>query len=150
LKHTGKTKNKLMAKHVFTSRGVWDNGLLIVRVFTTIMLYQHGKELFDSKQMADLVSFLSEKKIPSILTYAAKVIELAGSLLIAVGLFTRFITPPLMITMAGVIYTMNDGDIFNGELPFLYILIFLTLFFVGSGKLSLDYFLFDRKRTKKS
>lgn len=139
-----------MAKLIFTSKGVWDNGLLVVRVFTAIMLYQHGKELFDSKQMADLVNFLAEKKIPSFLTYAAKVIELAGSLFIAVGLFTRFITPPLIVTMAGVIYTMNDGDIFNGELPFLYILIFLVLFFVGSGKLSLDYILFDKKRITKS
>lgn len=100
--------------------------------------------------MADLVSFLAEKNIPSVLIYAAKVIELAGSFLIAVGLFTSFITPPLMITMAGVIYSMNDGDIFKGELPFLYILIFLALFFVGSGKLSLDYILFDKKRNTKS
>lgn len=138
-----------MIKQIFTSKGVWNNGLFIVRIFTAIMLYQHGKELFDSKQMNDLVGFMAEKRIPSALIYIAKITEVIGSLLIAAGFFTRFITPPLMITMAGVIYTMNDGDIFNGELPFLYILIFLILFFVGPGKLSLDYILFDRKRTTK-
>lgn len=138
-----------MIKQIFTSKGVWNNGLFIVRIFTAIMLYQHGKELFDSKQMNDLVGFMAEKRIPSALIYIAKITEVIGSLLIVAGFFTRFITPPLMITMAGVIYTMNDGDIFNGELPFLYILIFLILFFVGPGKLSLDYILFDRKRTTK-
>jgi uncharacterized membrane protein YphA (DoxX/SURF4 family) len=46
-----------------------------------------------------------------------------------------------MITMAGVIYTMNGGDIFNGELAFLYFLMFATFFFTGPGKWSLDYLL---------
>ena len=141
-----------MSNQVFTSKGVWDNGLFIVRVFTAIMIFQHGKELFESKQMNDLVRFLTGEKIPfpSTLAYLAKITEFAGSILLAFGLFTRFITPPLIISMIGVIYTMNGGNIFNGDLAFLYLLLFLAFFFIGPGKWSLDYILFNRWRSDKS
>ncbi len=138
-----------MANRLFTSKGVWDNGLFIVRILTALMLFQHGKELFDSKQMNDLINFLTGEKIPSALAYLAKITELAGSILLAIGLFTRFITPPLIISMAGVIYTMSGGNIFNGDLAFLYLLLFLAFFFVGPGKWSLDYILFDKKHSNK-
>ena len=47
-----------MTKQIFTSKGIWDNGLFIIRIFTGIMIYQHGKELFDSKSLNDLMTQL--------------------------------------------------------------------------------------------
>jgi putative oxidoreductase len=138
-----------MVSRIFTSKGVWDNGLFIVRIFTALMLFQHGKELFDSKQMTDLINFLAGEKIPSPVAYLAKITELTGCFLLVLGIFIRFITLPLIINMAGVIYTMNNGNIFDGELPFLYILLFATLFFIGPGRWSLDYILFDKNRMPK-
>ena len=134
-----------MTKKIFTSKGVWNNGLLIVRVLTSIMLIQHGKELVDSKKMHDLITFLADFKIPSVFAYIAKVTECLGSILLFLGLFTRIIIPPLIIAMSVVIWTMNAGNIFDGDLPFLYILLFLVFFFIGPGKWSLDYVLFDKK-----
>jgi putative oxidoreductase len=137
----------MMANKIFTSKGVWDNGLFFVRIFTALMIFQHGKELFDNKQMNELINFMADQKLPFALAYLAKITELAGSILIAIGLFTRYITPPLIISMAGVIYTMSGGNIFNGDLAFLYLLLFLSFFFIGPGKWSLDYVLFDEKHS---
>jgi putative oxidoreductase len=131
-----------------SSKGVWSNGIFIVRIFTAVMIIPHGMEIFDNKGMTDLSVFLSESHIPAahILSYVAKISELLGGVLIAVGLFTKYITIPLIISMAVVIYVMGQGNIFNSDLAFLFLLLFLALFLSGPGKYSLDYYLFDRKK----
>lgn len=120
----------------------------MVRIFTAIMIIPFGHELFDDRKMNELTGFLSSIEFPFPVPagYLSKVIEFFGGILLAAGLFTRIITIPLMIVMAGVVYTMAGGNIFNGNLPFLFLLLFFTFFLVGPGKWSLDYALFDRKK----
>lgn len=136
-----------MAK-VFTSNGTWNNGVFIIRIAVAFYIFRHSLELFD---MHILIKFLTEINFPFPVFsgYVAKIIEFAGSILLAVGLFTKFITPLLITIMVGVIYTMSQGDIFNGELPFLFALHFALFFFIGPGKWSLDYLLFDKGNNKK-
>lgn len=133
---------------IFTSNGTWDNGIFIIRIVVAFYIFRHSLELFD---MHILIKFLKEINFPFPVFsgYAAKIIEFIGSILLAAGLFTRFITPLLIAVMAGVIYTMSEGDIFNGELPFLFSLHFALFFFIGPGKWSLDYLLFDKRNNKK-
>lgn len=79
----------------------------------------------------------------------ASIIELVGGVLIALGLFTRLATVPLMITMAVAILTARRPDI-DGVLTFLgfievtYFAGFLWLLVAGPGKASLDAVLFGR------
>lgn len=136
-----------MAK-VFTSNGTWNNGVFIIRIAVAFYIFRHSLELFD---IHILIKFLTEINFPFPVFsgYAAKIIEFAGSILLAVGLFTKFITPLLITIMVGAIYTMSQGDIFNGELPFLFALHFALFFFIGPGKWSLDYLLFDKGNNKK-
>lgn len=131
-----------MAK-VFTSNGTWNNGVFIIRIAVAFYIFKHSLELFD---IQILIKFLTEINFPFPVfsAYTAKIIEFVGAILLAVGLFTKFITPLLITIMVGVIYTMSGGDIFNGELPFLFALHFALFFFIGPGKWSLDYLLFDK------
>ncbi|MFH6999298.1 DoxX family protein [Flavobacterium sp. FlaQc-57] len=131
-----------MAK-VFTSNGTWNNGVFIIRIAVAFYIFKHSLELFD---IQILIKFLTEINFPFPVfsAYTAKIIEFVGAILLAVGLFTKFITPLLITVMVGVIYTMSGGDIFNGELPFLFALHFALFFFIGPGKWSLDYLLFDK------
>ena len=131
-----------MAK-VFTSNGTWNNGVFIIRIAVAFYIFKHSLELFD---IQILIKFLTEINFPFPVfsAYTAKIIELVGAILLAVGLFTKYKTPLLITVMVGVIYTMSGGDIFNGELPFLFALHFALFFFIGPGKWSLDYLLFDK------
>lgn len=138
-----------MPNLVFTSNHLWYNGIAVVRIMTAVMIIPFGLELFDSKKMDDLTGFLTEIQFPlaTPVGYLAKIIEFFGAILLAVGLFTRIITVPLMLVMAGVIYTMSEGNIFVGGFPFLFLLLFLVFFLIGPGKWSLDHVLFDNKKT---
>ncbi len=141
-----------MKKKFFTSRGVWDNGIFVIRLLTAVMIIPHGLEMFDSAKMNDNLSFLKDIKfpLPVFMGYFAKVVELLGGTLLAAGLFTRLVTIPLMIIMVVITANMNNWNIFNGELTFLFFLLFLMFLFTGPGKWSLDYWLFDKNREDKS
>ena len=82
--------------------------------------------------------------------YLAASTETVGIVLLVLGLFTRFISIPLMIVMLVAIFMVHYGHGFsaanNGyEIP-LYYLLFLLLFFSnGAGRFSLDHLLFEKK-----
>ena len=86
---------------------------------------------------------------PVLNTYMAATTEILGVGLLALGLFTRYISIPLIVVMIVAIITVHlphgfsAGD--NGfEIP-LYYMSFLLLFVGhGAGKFSLDNFLFKK------
>lgn len=83
---------------------------------------------------------------PTLNAYLATGTEILGVVLLALGLFTRWISIPLIITMIVAIITVHLENGFeageNGfEIPIYYILMLLTLFTYGAGKYSLDQFL---------
>ena len=128
---------------ILSTKGAWNIGILLVRLMVAFYIFRYSRELFNIK---DLLQFLTDIKwpFPVFSGYAAKIIELAGSILLALGLFTRIASVFLMIVMAGVIYTMNKGNIIDGEHAALFFLLFAFFCFAGPGKYSLDYLLFDR------
>ena len=87
---------------------------------------------------------------PTLNAYMAASTEIAGVVLLTLGLFTRAISLPLIIVMIVAIVTVHlphgfsAGD--NGfEIP-LYYMLFLFLFFTnGAGKFSLDRAIFGEK-----
>jgi putative oxidoreductase len=131
---------------LFSSRPIWNHGILLVRLFAGWFIIRHSLELFNPDSMKQLLDFLTSTKFPFPIFsgYAAKIIEFAGGILLAIGFLTRWVTPLLMIVMAGVIYTMNGGNIFDGEHAFLFLLLFALFFFQGPGQWSLDYWFFDK------
>jgi putative oxidoreductase len=55
------------------------------------------------------------------------------------GLWTRFTTIPPIIGMAVATFMANgDGPFAKQELSFLYMMMFIAIFFMGSGKYSLN------------
>ncbi len=89
--------------------------------------------------------------LPTLNAYMAASTELLGVVLLALGLFTRLISIPLIIVMVVAIATVHlshgfsAGD--NGfEIP-LYYMLFLALFAsFGAGRFSLDYLLFGNEQ----
>jgi putative oxidoreductase len=74
--------------------------------------------------------------------------EFFCSILVALGLGTRLASIPLVITMAVAAFIAHGSDPFGRkELALLYMISFLTIFFLGGGKFSLDH-LITRKSAR--
>ena len=81
---------------------------------------------------------------PTLNAFLATGIELAGFILLFLGLATRIISFPLIIVMIVAITTVHLGNGFeagdNGfEIPIYYILMLFSLIVTGPGKFSLDH-----------
>ena len=82
--------------------------------------------------------------------YMATGTELAGFVLLTLGLFTRAISVPLIIVMLVAIKTVHLVNGFqagsNGyEIPLYYMIMLFTLLVYGSGKFSLDHIFKNKK-----
>jgi putative oxidoreductase len=77
---------------IMSTKGAWHIGILFVRVMAGIYIFRYGRELF---HIDDLLKFLADTKwpLPVFSGYAAKIIELAGGVLLMLGLFTRIVYP---------------------------------------------------------
>ena len=78
--------------------------------------------------------------------------ELCCSLFLITGLLVRITVLPMIVAMAVAFFDVHDAMMPEGELAFIYLIIFIILYATGPGRYSLDY-LIDTKvqaeRTKR-
>jgi len=125
-----------------------DVGLLVMRLGTGfVMLFAHGSD--------KLVNFsLKAAQFPDPLGLGSSFslvlvvfAEFFCSLAIIFGIFTRYAAIPLIINMMVAAFIVHNADPWaRKELPILFLIIFLTLFFTGSGRYSMDWKLFKHKK----
>lgn len=125
-------------------------GLLLIRIIIGVLMAFYGyeklthfSEMAASDFWAKNISFLGMTgKFPLALTIFA---EFFCSLLLILGLFTRFALVPLLICMGYIIVNVaqlsiiNQGD--NGleiNSAFTYLVIYIALFLTGAGNYSID------------
>jgi len=87
--------------------------------------------------------------LPTLNAYLVASTEMAAVILLPLGLATRIISIPLMITMVVAIITVHLGNGFeagnNGfEIPVYYMLMLFALLVNGAGKISLDHLISSR------
>lgn len=74
--------------------------------------------------------------------------ELVCGFLVTIGLLTRLTVIPIFITMTVAFFIAHANDQFAmKQLPFVYWLLCITVFILGSGKYSLDRLIFKRRRS---
>lgn len=118
-------------------------GLLILRLFVGAAMITHGYPKFlrildGNFKFRDPLGIGSEASL-ILITFA----EFICSILVILGLTTRFALIPLIIAMGVVFFIVHGADDFKSrEIPFLFLGIYLTLFFTGPGKYSADRALF--------
>lgn len=130
-----------MKNILFSNRPIaTDLGLLFLRLASGgMMAYSHGwgklqKMLGGDFSFADPIGMGEEASL--VLTVFA---EFVCGILVALGLFTRAALVPLIITMLVAVFVIHADDPFSKqEFGLLYLVPYLTLFFTGPGKLSLD------------
>lgn len=119
-------------------------GLLIFRVGVSAMMITHGwgkfqKVLDGNFSFGDPLGIGVEASL-----ILAAFAEFICSILVILGLTTRFATIPLMITMLVAWQIAHGDDPFSSqEKSVFYLLSFLFIFITGPGKYSLDQELFN-------
>lgn len=126
--------------------------LLLIRLVLAYGFY--GTATMKWKNINSVAEWFGSIGIPAphLNAYLAAGMEALGVVLLILGLGTRLIVIPLIIIMLVAIKTVHWANGFeageNGfEIPLYYIIMLLTLFVFGPGKLSLDKLL-ERKQNK--
>jgi putative oxidoreductase len=126
-------------------RSLNDLPLLFMRLILAYGFFTPAKNKWnDIGAIADWFSSMNYP-LPTLNAYLAAGAEAAGVVLLALGLFTRVISIPLIIVMLVAIFTVHAGNGFsagdNGfEIPLYYAIMLFTLLVYGPGKISVDYF----------
>ena len=118
-----------------------DIALLLLRVtFGGLMLINHGWGKLIKLFAEEPIKFADPFGIgmgPSL--GLAVFAEAICALLLVVGLFTRWVTLPLIITMLVAIFVVHIADPFKKmEMAILYLIPYLSIYLMGPGKYSLD------------
>ena len=133
-------KYKLVVAHLAKLKDVH---LLVVRLILAYGFYNPA--IMKWQNINSIAEWFGEMGIPfpTINTYLAASTEMAGVILLTLGLASRIISIPLIFVMIVAIVTVHLGNGFeagnNGyEIPVYYILLLLVILIYGAGKLSVD------------
>jgi uncharacterized membrane protein YphA (DoxX/SURF4 family) len=127
----------------------------LIRIYLGIGLFVRGwLFITDASVLVGLLAGAGESSFASAaLVHYVALVHLGGGLLLAFGLLTRVAALVQIPVLVGAVFFvhLNDGLLAAGQsLEFSALVLFLlvVLFFHGSGRLSLDYYLFEREETK--
>lgn len=116
-------------------------GLLVLRIGAGLGLATHGYQTIFESGIDGFAGYLESLQfpMPAAMAWTAKLSELVGGVLVAVGWFSRVAALFAASTMAVAILTAHLGDPFKDwELAALYCAAMLTVMLAGPGKLSID------------
>jgi putative oxidoreductase len=125
-------------KFLSTKAWSYDIGLLLLRLACALMLLHGWPKFTDfsdgSKDWPDPFH------VGSTVSYALTVFaELFCTVFVVLGLFTRISLIPLIVCLIVIVFNVHGGDpLEDKEHGLLYLLAYLSLFFTGPGKYSLD------------
>jgi putative oxidoreductase len=127
--------------------------LLLIRLVLAYGFYKPAKMKWQN--INDIADWFGSLGIPApaLSAYLAAGTEAAGVVMLALGVGTRLISIPLIITMLVAIKTVHWSNGFdagdNGfEIPLYYIIMLLMLIIYGAGRWSIDSVLDKKCRDK--
>ncbi len=135
-------KNKILSHHSLQA----DLGILLLRlVFGGLFIYiGFGKIEHYQQYMPMFKDYtgLGVRTSYNLVIFA----EFFCGILVTIGLLTRLAVIPIFITMIVVIFiALKDMGFNDKQLPFLYLILSLVIFVLGSGKYSADALLFKKR-----
>lgn len=123
-----------------------DLGILFLRLVFGGLFSWHG---YDALHHYDLYLSMSKSTIglDAKLEFNLVVFsQFIGGILILIGLLTRLAVIPIFIAMSVAFFVAHKNDpFFQKELPFVYWLLCIVIFVLGSGRFSIDQLLQKRK-----
>lgn len=132
--------------------GIISVALLLLRLVAGALMLTHGEGKLVMLLSGDPVEFPNPIGVGAeaslVLTVFA---EFFCSVLLILGLATRFAAIPLLINMLVIALIVHARDPFGSkELPLLYATIFVVIALFGAGKYSADYLIFRKFKKAKT
>jgi putative oxidoreductase len=127
-----------------------DFGLLVLRIAIGVFMLTHGWPKVTKLLAGGEIQFLDPFGIGAMPSFIMAICaEFLCSILIILGLATRWAAIPLIITMLVAIFVAHAADGFQKqELPAHYVLVYFFLLLVGPGKYSVDHLISKRLNRK--
>jgi len=121
-------------------QGLFHIWLLIFRVLISIFMLTHGMGKFKLLLDGGAENFIDPLGVgPVFSLYLVVFAEVFCSVLIILGLATRFAVIPLIITMAVAAFIFHGADPFAAkEMGLLYMLFYVGILITGPGKYAVD------------
>lgn len=117
--------------------------LLLLRLGIGALMLTHGWPKLQRLLGGGEISFadpLGIGTVPSLV--ATTLAEVVGSIMIMIGLGTRLASITLIFTMVVAVFMVHANDPFaRKELGLIYLLVYIVLLIMGSGKYSVDRFI---------
>ncbi|WP_316823479.1 DoxX family protein [Pedobacter gandavensis] len=117
--------------------------LLVLRVAIAVFMLVHGYQKLQYLTSGAPIQFMDLFGIGTTASLALAVFaEFFCSIFLLLGFGTRLAVVPLIVTMLIAIFMVHGADPFDKkELAYHYLVVYLFLLVVGSGKYSVDYFI---------
>jgi putative oxidoreductase len=114
--------------------------ILLLRITVAVFMITHAIPKMNKLIAGGEIQFPDPIGMgPSISLVLTLFAELFCSILIGFGFLTRLAAFPLIITMAVAAFIVHAGDPFKQkELSLMYLILYIVLFIIGSGKYSVD------------
>ena len=129
-------KKLLSTKYSATAFNI---AMLLLRFGFAGLLLPHGYDKlvnFEGNEKV-MINFLGMGKTLSLVLLIFS--EFFCSIFLLLGLFTRLVAIPPIISMTVALFKVHDADIFGeGKTPSLYLVAFIVILLLGPGKLSAD------------
>lgn len=125
-----------------------DVALLVIRFGVAALMLTHGIPKLQMLFAGGEIQFPGIMGLSPVISLSLAVFaEVLCSILILIGLGTRWATIPLIITILVAVFVFHLNDPFsNQELGLLYLFLYLPLLLLGSGKYSVDQLLNPEQR----
>ena len=118
--------------------------ILCLRLFFGVLFMMHGLDkMTHFSSLSD--TYPSVFGLGSYMTLMLSVFtEFCCSVFLITGLLVRITVIPMIVAMAVAFFDVHDAMMPEGELAFIYMVLFIILYATGPGRYSLDY-LIDTK-----
>lgn len=128
---------------IFSSKPIKANESIYasIRIIVGLLMLYHGLEIFNSSLMQEYSSWSQIKKLPLSLNlvYLGKALELVAGLFFILGFLIRIASLFIIIDMVFICFYLGNGKFwYEDQHPFLFALIAILYFAIGSGKWSID------------
>ena len=122
--------------------------LLVLRLFFGLMLLMHGLEkVYNYTELCFVFPdpFGIGSEISLILVIFA---EMLCSAFFMAGALYRLSMLPILITMAVAFFHIHEASIIQGELAFIYLMVFVLMYIAGPGQYSIDAKIYEYLHAK--
>jgi uncharacterized membrane protein YphA (DoxX/SURF4 family) len=139
-----------MYKLILGQQAIWNNAIVLLRVWVGVIFVYHGLSIFNSGNMQSFAKLLETENIPFpiLSAWLCKSSEFIGGIFLIAGFLKRPASLFLIIDMAIATFVAGNGELLqNGRTPFILLVCCLIILLSSPDKWSIDSLLF-RKHIK--